>query len=1510
MAVTRDDVIKLYVAMFHRAPEGNAVDTWVQAAESEGWGLAELAQTMCAAAIEVVQSDESYASIYPEYANLDLSNLTEESVRAVIESVYEILFNKTYEDDPEGIDGWVADVIENGQPLGNAIASIVLVAEQIYNGEVEADEQAKTAAQAFMNKVEVAKYFADNVSEFNGDFEAYQQIIADVTDDPDTVNNAKQETFNNFATYEIEVSDTSVVEGNSITFTVKTSFAPVNDVTLNYKISGVSTDAYDAADPVNDLGGITGQVTIPAGETQAQFTLTPLDDGEIEGFEGFKVTLLDSSFNVLVSSDNIIIQDPEVSGRTFVLTNSYNQTTGGVDNIQGTDGNDIIIGWTDTNNTAASTFYVGDIVDGKGGTDVLQLTFISCWAGGTVPPITVRNVEKFQLTGSGLGRTTLDTSAFTADDLSFESYYSTQPIEIRNIQQLADFYMTNTTADFYVGFSPSVVSGDNDSINLTLDSVGTKNNMPDFYTENVEKIVINSIGNSKNYLDEIASDDDGDLTAITGTSTLKELVIKGSQELYIDTALANTVQKIDASENTAGVEIDISNMIDTQDVDVKGGSGNDTFILGDASLLNNQDSIDLGDGTDDTIVVSNLGDLPITSISNVENLAIKQLGNINAADIMDISVISGIEKVIVKAYADDETASDPDTAIYGLTIDNSPNTVEFDYVNYTNNMRDTLDIDGDTDVMETLDYDGIHGAITINPAVANQDFTIIINNDPDAATGTVSAPTNGVDLSKGGVTLNNVSSVTINSIGGNLASDTTDVVDGKQENKINLTTSTNTVNITGDTDLEFQTASTTVKTINASEFTGNVAITANTAVAKTITTGSGNDFVNADVIGQVVNKGQTINTGAGNDWIKFEEANLTKADIIDGGDDIDTLVIADEVDTDDGDPKGTINWNTVTFTALNNASNLERLALDATNDPQTLNLNDNPLAAFNNDLTIVSYSVTSDNNYTINVSQVSNSSAAITVDFSNVTGNGTLTYTAGKNIDVVQGTPNDDTVTVWDANLGSNDIFDGGRGNDTFVLQVSGSGDSTDYTIITADDLKNIKSFETFQIQFETTNINQDYAKVIIDNDFAVNNQNVTTNQLTIDLTNLGKDYLIVDASDVEDVQLVVNVFNNKHITATLGSSNDTVDLNYGAAATASYSNLNINFGDGDEDTIEVEDGGAATTVDATGSTFSNFDIIKLDNNAQDLTFKIDADDVSGQSFKVIETGGDTKASTLDIEGASTGAGANDTIDLTKIDVNSDVDTITIHGNAGNDSITLSDVDFVNNNLTINIYGDAGNDSITGSKDADNIYGGLGTDTITTGDGNDKVILDSPFNAADKITDFDAGGATAAGAVDKIYIDVVGNNANTFGATNQLPSGVVTAASKKLFILTTSVGTQWKVTNNPSLTTNNFSNATINNAATIKKLFTGTTVKVSNNVGGGATDKLIVGAISLSKAATGNTTALLFFYDTDDKALQLIKVNWGAVAGGKVTGDFSISIKTIATVTYTNTLDATDILVF
>jgi len=195
MGVTREDVIKLYVAMFYRAPEGSGVDYWYQTAQDNNWGVAELADNMIYAAVQYVQGNPSYESIYPAYANLDLGNLTRESVRAVINEVYKILFNKDYSVDPEGIDYWVSNVVDNGISLGTTIATMLIAAEEYLDSE---DPEAKAAAEAFVNKVEVATYFADNVSEFNGDFEAYQQIIADVTDNPDTVEAAKEEIDNTY----------------------------------------------------------------------------------------------------------------------------------------------------------------------------------------------------------------------------------------------------------------------------------------------------------------------------------------------------------------------------------------------------------------------------------------------------------------------------------------------------------------------------------------------------------------------------------------------------------------------------------------------------------------------------------------------------------------------------------------------------------------------------------------------------------------------------------------------------------------------------------------------------------------------------------------------------------------------------------------------------------------------------------------------------------------------------------------------------------------------------------------------------------------------------------------------------------------------------------------------------------------------------------------------------------------------------------------------------------------
>jgi len=190
MPLTERDVVKLYVAMFHRAPEGQGVQDWYNAAITNNWDLGALAQSMLLAAQQVVSSNPEYQKIYPEYVNVDPTN--PESVKAIIETVYEILFNKTYNDDPEGINTWVQEVTEKGEPLGNVIASITLAAEQIANGEVEADEATLKAAKAYMNKVDVAEYVAQKIPTFNGDFQLFQGFIASVTDDPTTVDAALQ----------------------------------------------------------------------------------------------------------------------------------------------------------------------------------------------------------------------------------------------------------------------------------------------------------------------------------------------------------------------------------------------------------------------------------------------------------------------------------------------------------------------------------------------------------------------------------------------------------------------------------------------------------------------------------------------------------------------------------------------------------------------------------------------------------------------------------------------------------------------------------------------------------------------------------------------------------------------------------------------------------------------------------------------------------------------------------------------------------------------------------------------------------------------------------------------------------------------------------------------------------------------------------------------------------------------------------------------------------------------
>ena len=133
MALTKTQVSELYVAIFNRASEGEGNQFW-QGAESAA----------------VAAADMLASAPAQEYFGAAL-----DSDQAFIEHIYLNTFNKTAEDDPEGIQFWV-DALEGGQSRGEIVAGIVQAATDPQN--------AGPAQDQFLNRVAVSDYTADNLA--------------------------------------------------------------------------------------------------------------------------------------------------------------------------------------------------------------------------------------------------------------------------------------------------------------------------------------------------------------------------------------------------------------------------------------------------------------------------------------------------------------------------------------------------------------------------------------------------------------------------------------------------------------------------------------------------------------------------------------------------------------------------------------------------------------------------------------------------------------------------------------------------------------------------------------------------------------------------------------------------------------------------------------------------------------------------------------------------------------------------------------------------------------------------------------------------------------------------------------------------------------------------------------------------------------------------------------------------------------------------------------------------
>ncbi|MEM1429019.1 MAG: DUF4214 domain-containing protein [Pseudomonadota bacterium] len=182
---TRDDIVSLYIGYFNRAPDPEGLNYWLGEIEEGTMTLAEIAQSF---------------SVQPEatdlYPFLAFPNIV--SPEAFVTQVFENLFNRAPDD--EGLAYWVGE-LEGGAPVGEAIVNIISGAQNTDAGQdLTTLENKIDAADDFTTAFATAglDFFttdADgNMVPLDGPLAAAREVISEVTDDPDTVDDANQKT--------------------------------------------------------------------------------------------------------------------------------------------------------------------------------------------------------------------------------------------------------------------------------------------------------------------------------------------------------------------------------------------------------------------------------------------------------------------------------------------------------------------------------------------------------------------------------------------------------------------------------------------------------------------------------------------------------------------------------------------------------------------------------------------------------------------------------------------------------------------------------------------------------------------------------------------------------------------------------------------------------------------------------------------------------------------------------------------------------------------------------------------------------------------------------------------------------------------------------------------------------------------------------------------------------------------------------------------------------------------
>jgi len=578
---------------------------------------------------------------------------------------------------------------------------------------------------------------------------------------------------------------------------------------------------------INILDGATGSdlTTVNNKIAAANLYTAALDTGpEVVAYSGTAAadagrtflqgvtTTVPAQTAVDAAVQQMVVNSSNNPGSTLTLTTN-------IDNLTGTAGNDTFVGDT-------ATITGADTINGGAGSDTLNI-----FGAGATPVIpTLNSVENLNFVAPNTG-------TFTGADVSARTSVETVGLVNTNVASTFTINANQNVAYSGVtgGVNATVVTSATDTA-VTVNVAGSTLGAVDVQGAALTTLNVAAGGTAASTLASLASS--------TGTETTVNL--SGNQKITITGALDSSVTTVNASANTAGVNVALG----ASNTTVTGGAGDDRFNF--AGNLNTNDTVVGGSGTD------------IISVTGADYSTVVANGTLAALN----SKVTGFETL--------EFTGTAATTISGTTFTNNDIT-KILFNTSGAGVTDTVNAAGSA---RTYAFGELNaGAATLNGSAGvtavNVSLEGIAGNGGDVGALTVNF-TNNTAAQVGTGTIN------LASIGVNDAANPNTVASITGQSNAGALTSTNVV-ITGAHDLTIGTvvaAATagaggvngadfnglgTASTVNASAFTGKLNIVGSDG-QDFITGGTGADTIHA------TSGGDSYTGGAGADTFVFDVA--------------------------------------------------------------------------------------------------------------------------------------------------------------------------------------------------------------------------------------------------------------------------------------------------------------------------------------------------------------------------------------------------------------------------------------------------------------------------------------------------------------------------------------------------------------------------------------------------------------------------------------------------------------